>query len=266
MILMPLKKLCKPFGAALVIASSLCVLPGCVTVDAPNSMASNRDPVKAVKNYVALGLRYLQLGDTANASRALQRAYDINPDSPDANEALAMLYTRQNEPKQVEKHYKRALAVKSDFSKARNNYASFLYQQGRYQDAIEQLNIASADVRYTNRYQSFENLGLAYLKLDKPEEARKNFRRAIQLNPALPVSQIEMAALSLNDQDFRGASFYLQQFDRTGGRATAKKLWLEIQVARALGKNDKAASAALALKNLFPKSEEYKTYLQSLGK
>lgn len=248
---------------ALIVMALGLSLNGCVTVNSPNSLESNRDPVKAVKSYVALGVRYMQVDNMEKASSALNRAYEINPDSPEVNEALALFYTRQNEPEQVEKHYKAALREKPDFSKARNNFAAFLYGQERYEDAIEQLELATKDVRYAKRYKSFENLGLCYMQLDRPEEAKQHFRRALQLNSRLPRSQLELAEISLAGGDIKGAEFYLSQNYRINPRPSAQKVWLDLRIAQARDDRNKAASAALALKNMFPKSKEYQAYLKS---
>lgn len=242
------------------------LLSGCVTVEDPSSLERNRDPDKAVEVYTKLGVKYLQKRDMENAARTLKRAYDIDPDSAIVNNALALFYTVENEPEQVIKHYEAALKEDPGFSAARNNYGAYLFEQKRFRDAIKQLEIAVKDYRYTRRFQSFENLGVCYLETGDLEQAEKAFKRALQLNPRLPRSMIEMAGLRFARGDYLAAEAYLNQLDKVGVKPSARQLWMEIQISRIKGDKNKLASLELALKNLFPLSAEYKAYLESLEK
>ena len=240
------------------------LVTGCVTVENPDSLQRNKDPNKALKTYVTLGVRYLQQRNMEDAARTLKRAYEIDPDDAEVNNALALFYTVENEPEQVQKHYEAALKEDPSFSTARNNYAAFLFKQKRYEEALEQLKVAVKDYRYTRRYQSFENMGFCYLQLDDEKAAEKAFKRALQLNPRLPRSLMEMADISFKQADHQGADFYLKQLDKMPLKPTARQLWLEIQLSRVQGDQNKLASLELALKNLFPLSPEYKKYQESL--
>ncbi len=243
------------FSLFFVLASM--TVASCATIENPNSFERNRDPDKSLKTYVTLGTRYLQQGEMEDASRTLMKARDIDPDNPQVNNALALFYTIEGEPEQVEKHYQKALDEDPDFSSARNNYAAFLFAQKKYQKALKQLKIVAKDYRYPRRFQSFENMGLCYLKLGDEKQAEKALQRALQLNPRLPKAQLEMAAISFKKQDYQAANFYFSQLNRMKVKPTPRKLWLEIQLNRVLGNKNKLASLELALKNLFPNSREY---------
>ena len=256
---MSTKKALKP---VLLVVGMALLLSGCVTVDDPSSLKRNKDPEKAVELYTKLGVKYLRKRDMENAIRTLNRAYEINPDSPKVNNAMALFYTVENEPEQVVKYYEAALKHDPDFSAARNNYAAFLFEQQRYADAIKQLKVAIKDYGYPRRFQSFENLGICYLEIGDREAAEKAFMRALQLNPRLPRSLIEMADLSFQQQQYREAQTYLEQLDKIGVKPGARQLWLEIQISRIKGDKNRLASLALALRNLFPQSPEYKAYLE----
>ena len=43
-------------------------------------------------------------------------------------------------------------------------------------------------------------------------------------------------------------------------RPTSRSLWLGVRLSRVLGDQDQLSSYALALKNLFPESPEYRLY------
>lgn len=237
------------------------VLTGCVT-ETNDPLAQNRDPAKAAKAYVDAGTRYLQDGKMVNANRTLNRAYEIAPDDPAVNNALALFYVAEGEDEQAEKHFRHALNSNPGFSQARNNYAAYLYDKGRYDDAIEQLERVVKDYQYSRRYTSYENLGICYLKVGRKDDAVKMFNRALQLNPNMAISLIEMAEISLEQGDTEMAERYLSKYE-SFAQPSPRELWLGIRLQRIAGDKDKLASYELALKNLFPKSKEYEAYKAS---
>ena len=237
-------------------------LAGCVTVT-NDSLSQNRDPDKATKLYVETAIRYMQTGKMANANLKLLRAQELSPNDPGVNNALALFYNIEGDITQAEKHFKQAISADPKFSQARNNYAVFLFSQQRYEDARQQLEVVVKDYMYPKRFAAFENLGVCYRHLSMQEEAIEAFNRALQINGRLPVSLLEMTAVYMKQGDNLLASRYLKQYE-SFAPSTARHLWLGIQLQRRLGDQDRLASYALALKNLFPGSEEYKAYSNSL--
>ena len=169
----------------------------------------------------------------------------------------------EGEDEQVVDHFERALSEDPDFSQARNNYAAYLFEKKRYDDAIKQLERVTKDYRYPRRYKAFENLGICYLEKDDIESAKAAFNRALQLNPNMAVSLLEMADLAMAEGNNLLASRYLAKYESVA-QPSPRQLWLGIQLQRVLGDKNKLASYELALKNLFPGSEEYKAYKASL--
>ena len=236
-------------------------LSACVTVT-NDRLAQNRDPKKAVAAYVEAGILYIQRNQMENASRALTRAQKINPDDPAVNNGLALFYSVEGDKEQTEKYFRKALSSNPEFSQARNNYAAFLFQQGRTEDAIEQLEQVTRDYHYDRRFTAFENLGLCYLKTGDKDKAEKAFNRALKLNPDLTTSMLEMAQLSFDKGDNLSALRYLGRYEKVA-QPNPRQLWLGIQLQRVVGDKNKLASYELALKNLFPGSPEYQAYKAS---
>lgn len=251
-----------PILSLLLILSTL-LTTSCATVVENDSFSRNRDLQKSLKTYVTLGMTYLRKKEMALASMKLNKAYEIDPENAEVNNALALFYTVENEPELVSKHYKAALLANPDFSAARNNYGVFLCQQGEYEEALSQLQMVTKNYRYPKRFQSFENMGLCYLELKELDNAKKAFKRALELNINQPRSLMEMADLSFEEGAYRESSFYLQQLGKLKVPPTPRKLWLEIQLSRVQGNKNKLASLELALRNLFPNSEEYRAFLAS---
>ena len=175
---------------------------------------------------------------------------------------MALFFSIEGDKPQTEKHFKQALTVDPDFSQARNNYAAFLFQEGRYKDAIQQLERVVKDYRYDRRSTAYENLGQCYLKVNDLEQAEEAFNRALRLNPNLSVSLLELAHLYYEKGNNLAASQYLASYEKIS-RPSPRQLWLGIRLQRVLGDKNKLASYELALRNMFPGSPEYQAYLAS---
>ncbi len=246
--------------ATFVLALGL-ALAGCVT-ESNNRLEQNRDPQKALKAYVEAGMMYMQRNQMDNANRTLMRAYEINPSDPSVNNALALFFSIEGDHAQTEKHFKKALAEDPDFSQARNNYAAYLFKRGEYAEATEHLERVAKDYRYEKRFTALENLGLCYLKAGEKEKAVSAFNRALKLNPNMPTSILELAQLKFEAGENASALEYLTRYEKMS-KPGPKQLWLGIRLQSILGDQNKVASYALQLKNMFPGSPEYQAYKAS---
>ncbi|UFN58053.1 MULTISPECIES: type IV pilus biogenesis/stability protein PilW [Microbulbifer] len=234
------------------------LLAGCVTTG-PGGTEVNID--KARKTHIQLGLRYLQSGDENRemARHHFLEALKLGKRDPEAHHGLALLYQADGETSVAEDHFRKALRYDDDFSMARVNYGVFLYQQERYEDAREQFEEASEDLRYNRRSYALANLGRAELRMGNTQAAEDAFKRALSLNPDLPVALLELAELKFDGRDYPQAKHYLDRYNAES-RQNPKSLWLGIRIEKIFGNRDKERSYALALKNLFPYSAETLKY------
>ena len=65
------------------------LISGCVTT-VESRLTRKANPDKAVENYTQLGLGYIQQGRYDRARARLNRALEINPEYPGANNAMAI--------------------------------------------------------------------------------------------------------------------------------------------------------------------------------
>ncbi len=96
------------------------------------------------------------------------------------------------------------------------------------------------------------------------EEAIEAYQHALALSPLQRLAMIELATLKFEDEEYAEAQKYLEQYTKIT-KPSARSLWLGIRLERIFGNKDQEASYALALKNLFPYSDEYLKYKQSLS-
>jgi len=241
-------------------------LASCVSDGPPNPLSTKKGRETARDAYIQLGLGYLQEGDIERAKGPLNKALELDSRSSNANAAMALVFQSEMEPELADEHFRRALSSSSKGvgrTRILNNYGSFLYEQGRYKEAMKRFNKASDDSMYAGRPRVFENLGLAALKLNKTDKAQEYFERALRLDPKRPQALLEMAEMARVKNEYTKALAYYQRFVDLSAQ-TARSLLIGARLADHTGDRDRAKSLGLQLKKLYPETPEYQQYLSDL--
>jgi type IV pilus assembly protein PilF len=236
------------------------LLGGCVTTGDVDPMRTVKGRDEARAAYVQLGIAYIQQGDTQRAKVPLKSALELNPSDADAHAALALAFQLEMEPKLADEHFRKALSQRPRDARLLNNYGGFLFEQKRYQEAMDSYLKAAEDNLYPERSRVFENLGLVALQLGQREQAREYFQRALRLSSRQPRALLEMASLSFEDKQYVPARSYYEAYSEMAGQ-NARSLLLGARLADIFDDRDRAASLGLQLRRLYPGSEEYQQYV-----
>jgi type IV pilus assembly protein PilF len=220
------------------------------------------DPEAAEIN-MRLGLNYLQRGDFAIAMEKLQKALKQNPNLPSAHNTIALLYQRLGEDDKAEAHFLEAVERAPDYSEAQNNFGVFLCQKGRYLDAETRFLKAVENSLYESRAQALENAGLCVSRIPDLEKAEGYYRKALQIEPRLAKSLIQMAHLSYEQQNFLQARAYIQRYQQVANW-TPQALLLAIKTEKKLDDQDAVSSYTLIMRSRFPDSDEMQMVNQGL--
>jgi type IV pilus assembly protein PilF len=220
-------------------------------------------PEKALERRVELARNYVGQRDWENAKRNLKLAYEIDPNNAEVHEAFALVYQSTGEFELAEDSYKTAIRLDKGFSRARNNYAAFLYSQERYEEAEKQLEYVVKDTLYEGRPRAFVNLGLCRQQLFDSQGAEEAFLRALTMDRTNRIALLEVAEIRFDAGDLDNAGRYYDTYRSVARTQSARGLWLGIRIARATGDRDAEGSYALALSNMYPESAEYQSYKRS---
>lgn len=232
----------------LVLATSL--LLGCVT-QSSGGMPGPAPDAERLSAQLDLARGYLEQRDWARAKPPLTRALAIDNANVGAHVLSAVMFHAENEPELAEKHYQLALKYDPSNSQALNNYASFLYAQARYTQALVPLEKLIDDTNYRARAQVFESLGLTYRQVGEIKKAEAAFKRALQLDVRLPRSNLELAEMSFDAGRLASAQMQFDFYNRLA-KASAKSLCLGLKIAAASKDADELARYRMSLKNLYP--------------
>jgi type IV pilus assembly protein PilF len=259
---MPEQPACRyPLRGRRALAGLCCLLAlaGCVTTQ-ETVFTEPASPEEVFTQRVELARKYIGDGNWDAAKRNLKVASQINDRKPELHEAFALVYQSTGEFEMAEASYERAIALDKGFSRARNNYAAFLFSQERYHEAEQQLQAVVRDTLYEARPRAFVNLGLVRLALARDESAAEAFVRALTMEGNNRIALLELAHIYFRAGDYRLAGQYYDRYRSTVGRQSARGLWLGIRLAQESGDRDAEGSYALALRNLYPESQEYAAY------
>ncbi len=245
------------------LALVLLTLSACVT-QTETVFTDPPSPQEALEQRVSLARQYIGEGNWEDAKRNLKQAARIDDNNAEVAEAFALVYQSTGEEELAEENFKKAIRLDRGFSRARNNYAAFLFSQARYDEAEAQLESVVKDPLYEARPQAFVNLGLCRLQLDKPGAAEEAFVRALSMERRNRTALLETARLRYEAGDYPAAREYYDGYRAVVRQQSPRGLWLGIQLAQQSGDRDAEGSYALALANLYPNSAEYQAYQDGL--
>ena len=143
--------------------------------DARNQSVKRDTSVGSAKEHLEAGREYLVKGRYSEAISELTLATSIDPKLTEAHNLLGVAYDKKGFGDQARQSFERAVKMDED-ADTLNNLGFSLYQNGNYRAAVDRLKraakLAPQDERILN------NLGLAYCRLGKIDEAYKSFARA----------------------------------------------------------------------------------------
>ncbi|MEM7362568.1 MAG: type IV pilus biogenesis/stability protein PilW [Pseudomonadota bacterium] len=243
--------------SAIVLGLTLAI-SGCTTEQAPV------DNDELIEKLVTLGIGYIRNGELSRAMEHLDRALELAPRSAQVHNALGLAFQVEQDPFSAEQHFDKALRFSDGDTRIRNNFAAFLFEQERYEEAIQQLQFAAENQFYEGRAIVFENLGISHLKIGQVTVAEESFVKSLALKSDQVRSLLELAEIRTDQRNYIEARDLYQRY-RAVGEHNAQSLWICIRLARVFEEQDDEASCGLMLRNVFPSTPEYQEYADSLA-
>lgn len=129
----------------------------------------------SAREHLEAGREFLVNGAYGEAISELSMAISLDPKLTEAHNLLGVAFDKKGFGDRAKESFERAVKLEED-AETLNNLGFALYQSGNYRAAVDRLKraakLAPTDERILN------NLGLAYCRLGKIDEAYKAFARA----------------------------------------------------------------------------------------
>jgi len=143
--------------------------------DARTSGTRKETATGSAREHLEVGREYLIEGRYSEAISSLSLAVSLDPKLTEAHNLLGVAYDKKGFGDRAKESFERAVRIEED-ADTLNNLGFSFYQNGNYRAAVDRLKraakLAPTDERILN------NLGLAYCRLGKVDEAYKAFARA----------------------------------------------------------------------------------------
>ncbi|PLX79943.1 MAG: hypothetical protein C0616_09850 [Desulfuromonas sp.] len=145
-----------------------------------------QDPESDAEAHYIMGVSYLQEGNDTSALRELLAAIKVNDRISKYHHALAQAYQRKKGFPQAETHYLKALELAEVAPEIHNNLASLYLDQGRWDDAIRNFDVAARDLLFDRPEVAFAGKGFAHFQKGEYAAALEAFQEAQETNPNYP--------------------------------------------------------------------------------
>lgn len=235
------------------------LLLGCVS---QSTVVENRrlaerapDQKQMARTRLALGVSYLERGDTAQARFNLEKAREIDDSLPEVHNALAYYYQVVGEDDQAERAYRQSLARDSDNPDTYNNFGAFLCQRGQYAQAQELLLAAVKKSGYIRVADSYENLALCARSQQNFSQYAQYLQQALRHNGNKVSVLYGLASLSYAMGDLTKAAEYQQRLQQAGQMSPQVTLLRYLIASRRDDAADKQAAEQLMM-SVYPSSPE----------
>lgn len=156
-----------------------------------SSLRLEPENVNATMN---IGLVYLALGDVPRAVKYTKKAAELKPDSAEAQANLAIALDSAGEYAAADKAYRKSLELAPSQGGTLVNYGNNLLSQGKWVEAIE---VFQAALKRENTAYLHKRLGDAQVMAGKNDDAIKEYRLALKMNPKYFSAMNELAQAML---------------------------------------------------------------------
>ena len=116
---------------------------------------------------------------------ALKEALQLDPENAQYHNTLGLVLLNMGRPLEAQAEFQTAVDLDNNSPDLQHNLGIALAQQNRLEDAIAAYKKALTYPTYTTPEVAYYNMGEAYIRLRKPQEARESFQAAIQLEPTM---------------------------------------------------------------------------------
>jgi len=131
---------------------------------------------------------YMQ-GNWRGAAPHFLKATQLKPENPESHNNLGLTYSQNGEMDKAIEQYRIAVGIKDD-SAMRTNLANAYEQTGQYADAIK--NYKQALAMNSDNASAHCNMGYAFMRLGRVDDAIPEFMKTIELDPHMPQGRADL--------------------------------------------------------------------------
>jgi type IV pilus assembly protein PilF len=246
-------------GLAAVVMMSGCIsaTPRVVEVKSESGPA---EMDRRAKIYLELGTAYFTRGNQAAALEEIKKVLAIKPKSIPAYNLQGLVYASNEEPQKAEVSFQKALEIDAKDFDTRHNYAWFLCQRKRFDEADKIFGALVVEPDYRDAQRSLLAQGVCRARANKLPDAEKTLSRAFEVNPGNPAVAVNLAEVLYREGQYERARFYIRRVNNNADYSTAQTLWLAMRIENKMNEEAQVRVLGQQLRNRFPNAPETLLY------
>ena len=134
-------------------------------------------------------VRNLSENRMALGMASLKEALQLDPENAQYHNTLGLVLLNLGRPVEAQAEFQTAIDLDKTSPDLQHNLGIAMAQQNRFEDAIAAYKKALNFPTYTTPEVAYYNMGEAFIRLNRPQEAQESFRAAIQLEPTMVAAQ-----------------------------------------------------------------------------
>jgi len=151
-----------------------------------------------------LAILHDRLGNTDQAFTEFQTALKTTPQDPEVLNGLGYFHYSRGQWEAAEKHLRRAIEVDPQYKRAWVNLGMVLCQQQRYDEGL------AAFTQAVSKAEAHSNVAFILTVQRRFEEARAQYRIALEANPNLTIARLALAKLERQEVSASGTGLGAQ--------------------------------------------------------
>jgi type IV pilus assembly protein PilF len=242
-------------------------LSGCVTTSTTKEVSADvrtesdqTDADRRARVRMELAAAYFGRGQFTTALDEVKLALQAKPQFADAYNLRGLIYAGMGEPGLAEDSFRHALQLAPRDADTMHNYGWFLCQNRRFADATAQFNAALVVPNYRDVTRTLLAMGVCQARDNQWAEAEKTLLRSYELDPANPVTALNLAEVLMRRGEYERARFYVRRVNSIDEQISPKTLWMAARIENKLGQAGQVQVFGNQLVNRFPQSPEALLY------
>lgn len=214
------------------------------------------DPQRRAAVRLELAGLYFGRGQLSTALDEVGQALQARPDMAEAHGLRGLILASMGDSVAAEKALQRAIALSPGEGGTLHNYAWFLCQERRFDDAEKQFAAALNLPQYRDAARTLLAQGVCQARAGRLAAADRSLSRSFELDPANPVTAYNLSEVLLKLSDLTRAKFYALRVNALPEQVSAQSLWLLARIEHRLRDQDAVLRVGQQLRSRFAQSPE----------
>ena len=214
------------------------------------------DASKRARVRLELATAYFGRGDLVTALDEVKQSIQSDPASSAAYSLRGLIYAGMGDDALAQDSFRRALQLDPRDADAMHNYAWYLCQQKRHDEADALFARALAEPSYRGETRTLFARGVCQARAGRYVEAERTLAQSYELDPGNPAIAVNLSEVLYRRGDYERARFHIRRVNAMGEVANAQTLWLAARIEMRAGNRRAADELGAQLRGRYPQSRE----------